>query len=330
MGKFNESIADATRLAVFDDMIRANARTHGNVFWVVEDSDTDYNLLTQRYGNKNVFTTLAGAYAACTTNRNDIIFLHGQSSHAVTTGIAWSKSRINVIGLDGGERMIQQGSKVSGAAADDTGYVIKITGTRNSFRNIKFIQNSTDAAGLTVAQFGGEGTLVKHCSFVFGTATNIDGNETTTYEVVMGEDSGTFLNCVFGSDTLDTTGARAVMAIDQVTSGQEMKSCYFKDCVWNILSDDANANFIRVIATTDLKFGQLFVDCIFHASLCNSTGGVALTDAVDSVSGLVEGNMFFVNCHSNCTNFSSAVTDNLLISSPASAAATSGVAVTPS
>jgi len=38
-----------------------------------------------------------------------------------------------------------------------------------------------------------------------------------------------------------------------------------------------------------------------------------LTDAVDSVSGLVEGNMLFVNPATNCTNFSSAITDNIKV-----------------
>jgi len=306
----------------------------GKILVVCPSTDANFDRLTNLVktdsdGVVRLYTTLAAAYAAATTNQNDVILLQGNSAHAVTTGIAWSKSRIHVLGMDGGDRLVQQGARVVGAAADDTGYVIKVTGTRNSFRNIKFDQGSTDAAGLTVAQFGGEGTLVKNCSFVFSTATNLDGNETTTYEVVMGEDSGTFINCTFGNDTLDTTGARAVMAIDVVTTSQEMKSCIFKDCLWNILSDDANANFIRVLATTDCKFGTTFINPIFHASLNNTTGGIVLTDAVDSVSSLIEGDMFFVNPSTNCTNFSSAITDNLFVTGQNPVAATAGVAVTP-
>lgn len=305
----------------------------GKILVVCPSTDTNYDRLndlvkTDPDGVVRLYTTLQAAYTAATSNQNDVILLQGYGAHAVTTGIAWSKSRIHVIGMDGGDRLVQQGARVVGAAADDTGYVIKVTGTRNSFRNIKFDQGSTDAAGLTVAQFGGEGTLCKNCSFVFSTATNIDGSETTTYEVVMGEDSGTFINCTFGNDTLDTTGARAVMAIDRV-SNFSCKSNIFKDCMWNILSDDANANFIRVLATSDAKFGNTFINPVFHASICNTTGGVILTDAVDSVSSLVEGDLFFINPACNCTNFSSAITDKLYVVGTTSAAATSGVAVTP-
>lgn len=306
----------------------------GQILIVAEDSDnaTIKDMLTETFttdseGRVRIFSTLAAAYDAAVSNNNDVILMTSHNAHAVTTGIAWSKSRINVIGMDSGDRLVQQGARVVGATADDTGYVIKVTGTRNSFRNIKFDQASTDAAGLTVAQFGGEGTLVKNCSFVFSVADNLD--QTDAYEVVMGEDSGTFINCTFGNDTLDTSVARAVMVIDVVTTSQEMKSCIFKDCMWNILSDDANANFIRVLATTDCKFGTTFINPVFHASLNNTTGGIVLTDAVDSVSSLIEGDMFFVNPSCNCTNFSSAITDNLFVTGQNPVAATAGVAVTP-
>lgn len=263
-------------------------------------------------GKIRFYTTLAAAYAAATTNADDVILLSAHSAHAVTTGIAWSKSRIHVIGMDGGHRQLQQGARVVGAAADDTGYVLKVTGTRNSFINVKFDSGSTDAAGLTVVQMGGEGTLYKNCSFVFSTATNLDG--ATTYEVVMGEDSGTFINCTFGNDTLLTEAARAVMAIDRVNGTQEMKSNFFKDCLWTINSDTATAHFIRVLANTDMKFAQTYVDCNFVCALTNSMGTAVLTEAVENEVQAVEGNMVFIRPGTNTTDFSTATNANTNIS----------------
>lgn len=293
--------------------------TFGKIFVVMPSTDPNYDKFSKlvdfdRDGQVRLLTTLEAAYDAAVTNRNDVILLSANSSHSVSAGMAWTKSRIHVVGMDGGGRLVQQGAKVVSTSTDDTGYVLKVTGTRNSFRNIKFIQQSTDAAALTVVQMGGEGNLYENCSFTFGVADNLDG--ATTYEVVNGEDSGTFINCEFGSDTLVTSAARAVMAIDQVTSGQEMKDCRFKDCVWTIQSSEANANFIRVLATTDLKFASLFLNPIFLAAINQTNSAVTLTDAVDSVSGLVEGNVLFVNPASNCTNFSSAITDNLKVVGP--------------
>src|SRR3990167_1419526 len=250
MGKFTEEVADAVRLAIFDDMVRANVLTNGEIFWVVEDSDTDFSVLTQRYGNKNVFTTLNAAYAAATTNRNDVIFLSGNTTHALSSGLEWTKNRIHVIGLDGGDRLVQQGSKVQTATAETDAYVIKNTGVRNTFRNVKFIQAGTDATALHVLEEGGEGNLYVNTSFTFGVASNLD--LTTAIEVVMGGDSDTFINCQFGVDTLLTSAARSVMLIDQVTSGQECKSNVFKDCTWLIFSSDADALMISMAAAGDI------------------------------------------------------------------------------
>lgn len=319
------------------EMIRAHVQVPalGKVLIVCPSTDPNYEKLARLATPDNsadanqvrLYTTLEAAYAAAVTNEDDVIILAGQGTHTVANGIAWSKNRIHVIGFDGGDRLIQQGAKVQSTDEAGDAYVIKVTGVRNSFRNIKFIQVDTDAAALTVAQFGGEGNLYKNCSFAFGVADNLDG--ATTYEVVNGEDSGTFINCEFGSDTLTTSAARAVMAIDQVTSGQEMKNCRFKDCNFTIQSSSADANFVRVLATTDLKFASLFKDCTFLACINQTTSAVTLTDAVDSVASLVEGNVLFVNPATNCTNFSSSISDNFKVVGTNPVAATAGVGVVP-
>ena len=309
----------------------------GKIFVVVGASDVGFkeDMMKEIFvpdpdGKVRFYATLKAAYDAATSNADDIILLSGHSSHVVANGIAWTKNRIHVIGMDGGHRLVQQGAKIVSTVGAADAYVLKVTGNRNSFENLKIIQNDTNAAALHVVEMGGEGTVWKNCSFIFGVADNLD--QTNAYEVVCGEDSGTFINCLFGSDVLDSSVARAVMAIDIVTTSQEMKSCIFKDCIWNIASDDANANFIRVLANTDLKFGQIFINPIFMCTLNQTFGAIALTDAVDSVSGLVEGNMLFVNPASNCTNFASALTANISVVGPgvATQAAFIGVGVTPS
>lgn len=318
--------------------IQAQVPALGRIFIVVSTSDAGeerYDRLTEMFrpdpnGQIRLFTSLESAYAAATSNNNDVIVLDGDSTHTIANGIAWSKSRVHLIGFDGGDRLIQQGAKVQSTDAAADAYVIKVTGTRNSFRNVKFIQVDTNAAALHVLEEGGEGNLYKNCSFVFGVADNLD--QTNAYEVLSGSDSATYLNCTFGSDTLLTSAARAVFAMDNVTSSQEFKSNIVKDCVWQIMSSSADANFIRVLSTADVKFTNTFINPTFIAAINSSNSAVTLTDAVDSVSGLVEGNMLFVNPSSNCTNFASAITDNIKVCGPgvATQAAFIGVGVVPS
>lgn len=268
----------------------------GRLFVVLDADDTDEEnyqrtqdvFRTDPAGQIRFFTNLESAYTAAESNNNDVILLDGNSSHILSTSgqLTVSKNRTHFIGLDGGDRLVQQGAKIQNATADTDASILKNTGVRNSFRNLKFIQVSTDAAALNVAEMGGEGNLYKNCSFTFGVVDNLD--QTTAQEVTCGEDSGTFIDCQFGVDTLLTSAARRVMLIDQVTASQEFKSNVFKDCTWLISSSSASAQAISMAAAGDILFTNHFIRPSFIASL-DSAGGVACTKAVSTANGTTKG-----------------------------------------
>lgn len=297
----------------------------GNILVVLEDSDPSIMRDKMREmfkpdpeGRVRFYETLEAAYAAATTNADDVILLSGHTTHALAAGIAWTKNRIHVIGMDGGGRLVQQGAKVQLGGAIDSAYVVKVTGVRNAFKNIKFIMGSTHANALHVLEEGGEGNLYDHCSFTFGVVDNLD--LTTATEVLAGSDSATFTNCLFGTETLLTSAARTVFTIDQVTTNQEFKSNILVDCTFLISSSSATALFINVAANTDVLFTNLFKNCIFMASV-DSAGGIALTNAVDSVASLVKGTInFYMPASFNCTNFCSGVTTAFMTYGPVTSA----------
>lgn len=293
------------------ESIRAaiNVPVLGKVFVVSNSTSENYDRLTQLFntdseGEVRLFSTLLGAYTAAVSNRNDVIVLDAQASHAVATGIAWTKNRINVVGFDGGDRLVQQGAKVELSGAVDSAYVLKVTGVRNSFRNIKFIQSSTHANALTVLQEGGEGSLYKNCTFTFGVVNNLGG--TTAHEVLAGSDSATYLDCNFGTETLLTSGARSVFHIDQVTTSQEFKSNLLRRCIFLLSSSSSTATFVRLDAVGDVLFSNLFEDCSFVASV-DSAGGAAIAEAVQTGTSTVKGGLYFVRPSVfNVTDFATA------------------------
>lgn len=293
----------------------------GRILVVVEDSDPQViqDMVQEAFipdpnGVVRFYRTLAAAYDAATSNANDVILLSAHSTHAVSAGIAWTKNRIHVIGMDGGDRLVQQGAKVELSGAVDSAYVIKVTGVRNSFRNIKFIQASTHANALHVIEEGGEGNLYKNCTFTFGVVNNLD--LTTATEALLGSDSATYDSCLFGTETLLTSAARTVVTLDQVTTSQEFKSNIMKDCIFMISSSDNGAVLLKPAANTDVLFTNLFKNCIFMASV-DSAGGAAITNAVQSVTSLVKGTLnFYLPASFNCTNFCATVTANLMTYGP--------------
>lgn len=276
----------------------------GRILVVSNSSDENYNKLrgmfTPYNGRVRHFTSLADAYDSADSNANDVILLDSQGTHSLSAGILWAKNRVHLIGIDGGNRYIQQGAKVQLATAATTAYVIKNTGVRNHFENVKFIQASTDAAALTVFQDGGEGTTFKNCSFVFGVVNNLD--EVTAHEFLAGSDSATFIDCTFGADTLLTSGARSVFHIDQV-NGFEFKSNILKNCRFILSSSSSTATFVRLDAVGDVLFSNLFEDCSFVASV-DSAGGAAVANAVQTGTSTVKGGLYFVRPASfNVTDF---------------------------
>lgn len=307
MTNFNKNVGYGRSLV---DFVRTQVPALGNILVVMNSANSDegnYQAVQESYtpgpdGLVRFFTSLESAYAAAESNNNDVIVLDANSSHTVAAGIAWTKNRIHVIGADGGGRLVQQGAKVQSTDAAADAYVIKVTGVRNSFRNIKFVQNDTNAAALNVLQEGGEGNLYENCSFTFGVVDNLD--LTTSSEVLCGSDSATFINCLFGTETLLTSAARTVFKIDQVTATQEFKSNMLKDCIFMISSSSATAVLLSIVANTDVLYTNLFDNCKFMASV-DSAGGAAITNAVKSISGLVKGTLNFSSPHVfNCTNFS--------------------------
>lgn len=277
----------------------------GRIFVVLDPDDTDENnyhvlqdiLKPDPDGQIRVFATNAAdgttpleqAYAAVESNNNDVIVLDANSTHMLSAGLTISKNRVHFIGFDGGGRLVQQGAKIQGPADADEAFLIKNTGVRNSFRNIKMIQASTNAAALTVYQEGGEGTYMENVSITFGVVDNLDG--ATTYEIVHGGDSCTYKNVQFGQDTLLTSAARSVMLIDQVTASQEFKSNIFVDCTWLVSSSNNGAQAIKMAAAGDILFTNHFIRPSFLASL-DSAGGVACTKAVSTANGTVKGTIY--------------------------------------
>ena len=283
----------------------------GNVLVVMNSSNTDeanyqhlQDIMTpDNDGQVRFYTSLETAYAAAESNNNDVILLDGNSTHTIANWIAWSKNRIHVIGMDGWDRLIQQGAKVQSTAAAADAYVIKVTWVRNSFRNVKFIQVDTNAAALNVLQEGGEWNLYKNCTFTFGVVDNLD--LTTASEVLAWSDSATFINCEFWTETLLTSAARSVFKIDQVTTSQEFKSNRVQDCNFVISSSETTATLLSVVAATDVLFTNNFKNCTFVASI-DSAGWAALAVAVKSIASLVKWTLNFHDCAGYwATNFAS-------------------------
>lgn len=219
------------------------------------------------------FKTYAKAMDTVTTNKNEGIALMGNSTHVLTEMEEISKNRVHSFGYDPGGRFYGQNAKISlgsTVAATDIG-TVKNIGVRNSFKNIKFINENDVAEGLYCFVDGGEYMVMDHCEVYKST----DLDETSAAELVMNGDSAVIMNSTFGSNANAISGAivrPCVMLTKGLAgAGKVARDVTFINCgFWRWAGNAANA-FVWSTTATDVERLMEFKDCLFNVTK-KSTG----------------------------------------------------------
>lgn len=308
---------------------------HGDVWFVDFANGSDANNGKSR---TTAFKTLGQAHTAATTNNNDIVLIDGVSPVEEDAMLTWSKNKIHVFGLgvfgatDQEPRII---FSATGLAVASAPAVIKVTGWGNTFTNIRINSWGVFGTNANVCALwdAGEGTVYTNCQFNKFTDLGVS----TVSDVEARGDSTTWRNCKFGFDTLLQTAARPTLWIKGTGGSARMKNNYFESCYFVCSSSSATKVFIKVYDTNSLAFSNVWKNCVFMNALVNSISAAALNDAIASVSGLVEGNLLFVNPVTNASELCSAITNRVKVQGPGmsldggatAVGETLGIAITP-
>lgn len=303
----------------------------GNVYFVDFRNGSDGNPGTSK---GKAFKTLSKAEDTATSNNNDLILIDGDSEVTEDTKITWDKNRIHVVGLGGGFLTGQRsriGNSTTGVAAA-VDCTIEVSGTGNTFHNLKITNTGTNAASIACLIDSGEANVFSNCSFMKFSDLNV----ATVADVICRSDSTTYINCEIGFDTLVQSAARATFWLknDGATRAKHLK---MYNCHFVCSSSAATKSHILVANTSSLAFHNLFENCRFLNALVSSGSAAALNDAITSVSGLVEGNMLFINPVTDASELCSAVTDQVKVQGPGmsldggttAVGETLGIAITP-
>lgn len=231
---------------------------------------------------KRPWKTVEYAYSQVTSGNDDVIVLMGSATHVLSAMLDVSKSRVHFIGMDGtGGRMYGQNAKISLTATSGATnvFTMKNTGVRNSFTNVKFINNSTVAEGLYCVGEGGEYALYQNCEIYKST----DLNETTAAELVLNGDSAQFINCTIGSlaDALVGDIIRPCVELTNgtVAAGKVARDCTMIDCsFWRYLAGTAGV-FVRAAASGDVERLLRLERPTFVAANLGSTPAVCISSA---------------------------------------------------
>jgi len=273
----------------------------GNIYVVMNSANSDeknYQHMQDLFpadpdGNTRFFTSLANAYAACESNNNDVILLDANSSHSQAM-ITVSKSRVHFFGLDGGGRLNSQGTKISTPATSVAASVAVITntGTRNTYHNIKFIQNGTNAAQNTAFHDTGEGTFCKNCSFHMNSLLSTASRSSVKFA----GDTCHYEDCQIGNSTvLATAGNVAPLLIMNPA-----RYSYFVNCKMISYNTQTTASCIDAPEADGVIGWIMFENCkLISANKGNgATAAGAMAEAVTSI--ITSGFLYF---DSQCNAF---------------------------
>jgi len=287
MANWNKNAGYGAGLASF---VRTIVPTFGNILVVMNSDNSDeanYHHVQEVMtpdpdGLVRFYTSLESAYAAAESNNNDVILLDANGTHSVDAMVTVAKNRVHFIGMDGGGRLTAQGAKVeigvTGVATDLA--PVLVTGVRNSFRNIKFINSSTTNETLYGFIDNGEGTFIENCSMI-KTAGLDDAGWANFW---MAGDSLTMRNVVLGQSNIPSAVAHYGIKIDAKTGGGSVavKENFLENIYINMsvsTAAAATACFIKVVDGAALNYNNVIKD-LNAVNFVQATTGTIITDAV--------------------------------------------------
>ena len=228
----------------------------------------------------SIYTSIATAEDATTTQRNDTILVTPEShawrgdSNATAAALTWDKTNTHVLGMSP--------STLAGytrARFSHSGYTmanfLTVSGADNFFKNLRFMHGSSTGAAsdLTCAIVSGDGNRFENVAF----AGPNDATQAATAGYLGVRVSGShnyFKGCMFGSvNDIDRSAANAILSFDTGCGAWNI----FENCVFRSRSGggQATAYFINdKVTDTVVDCTAVFLNCQFIHS------GTALTLAI--------------------------------------------------
>jgi len=199
----------------------------GDVRYVIDaktTSDLYYTKLLERaIKDEMIFTALQTAHDACTSSQNDIIVMAPQNE-SLAAAFTWSKSHIHLVSMS---PLVNAYHPTYISHTVNTDVLFTISGSYNSFTNIRWLHGYNSATNAHCIELTGMGNNFYNCHF--------EGPEGAAEKAVSGydlvkvsEEYNFFKNCVFGNTWAAMTDVSALVGF----TGNKNVSTTFEDCLF--------------------------------------------------------------------------------------------------
>jgi len=240
----------------------------GDAFFVVPsaNSSTSYfnDWATQRLPKGKVFTSVAAAYAATTTGRNDTVYVF-PGTYTVTSALSWAKHHTHLVGL-GGPGYYGVDSYAPNVLMECTtaavAEVVDFAGHNCQCWNMSFSNRAADAGNLCAVEVTSYGNYFNNCYFNGLMATTQVATAAAAALYIGNAGLSMFERCHIGQDVWSIRTGSDQGCI-RFTSTSRPNNITFKDCQIKSHSKTAACAMVAVPAATSTGRNILFDNCIF-------------------------------------------------------------------
>jgi len=235
------------------------AKTSSNYYWD--------KLRTDGISDGDIFTTVATAYAATTSGRNDVVAVT-PGAYDETSSITWANSNTHLVGLGSPNVMgdYSEYNVVIYTDSTDNASTINMTGNNNQVINCTIQNAGNNAACLTAFTLNGYGNYFKNVSFQgVMTAGNDDTVAAASLYIAAGGSYPIFEDCYIGQNCWDVReGALSGVLRFTGTGAGGPYNGTFRRCRFLSRSDTATVAMVALPANYCMHGIWLFDNCTFE------------------------------------------------------------------
>lgn len=232
--------------------------------------------------------TIAAAYAKCTADKNDTVYVLASGNSAaettddLTDTLTWAKDLTHLIGVTPGN--LFGGRARIGTQTTGISPLVNITANGCLIQNIHVFHGvSADQTGLIAVQVTGDRNVFRNCHFAGGGVSTTADDAGMRSLKLSGASECLFEDCVIGLDTIDrSTTANAELELDNGSTSDGCARTWFRRCKFVTFGSGAHAMVIVDADGVDRYVG--FDDCSFLNGGIQA-GGSALNEVFACAAG---------------------------------------------
>lgn len=214
--------------------------------------------------------TIIAAYALCTANQHDTIFLIGGASGLnMTAALTWAKNYTHLVGICAPTQVAQRARIFQLSTLTDASPLFNITAGGCIFKNFYCFQGVDDTGSLVNWQVSGGRNYFENVHFAGGGHATMAIDGCKSLRLVGSSGENTFVNCTLGVDTVAAATGVACLSLSGGTP-----RVIFRNCNFTLYAGAAGAMFVEWEALSGMDRYMVFDRCNFI-----NTGGTTMSEA---------------------------------------------------